>query len=106
MEADEKSDKEGCIAFLLLLALMLPAVFYQGWALWLLWNWFAVPLAPAITWKAAVGIALLVGFLKQRAEGGSKTPTEVLHQFMVLMLAILFSVSIGWALHSIGFGAQ
>lgn len=40
-------------------------VFYQGWALWRLWNWHLVPLgAPAIDFIPAAAICLIVLLLQ------------------------------------------
>lgn len=46
------------------LCLSLLTAMMRGWALSLLWEWFAVPVfaLPALGFSQAVGVALLVGF--------------------------------------------
>lgn len=46
---------------------------YRGWALWVLWGWFA-PLAwGPLPWLNAVGICIIAGFLFTRAAGKAIT---------------------------------
>ena len=96
----------GCIVILVLLVLMPFTAPYQGWALWLLWNWFAVPIAPAITWHAAVGLMLLIGFLKMKPAQKDQKPNEALAVFFTIQVSVLLVVGISWAFHAIGFGAH
>lgn len=104
----ESSTLVGCAIMLALLFAMPFVALYHGWALWLLWNWFAVPLAPAITWHAAVGMMLLIGFLRIRIQAGAgkQKPQEALSHFLTIQLSILVFVVMGWAFHAVGFGGQ
>jgi hypothetical protein len=93
-------------AALALLILYPLIVCYHGWALWLLWNWFAAPIAPPITWPAAVGLVLLIWFIKYNPAQKDTKPSKVIYQAIVVQVAVLFYVGIGWAFHAVGFGAQ
>lgn len=102
----DQSTLVGCAIMLALLFAMPFVALYHGWALWLLWNWFAVPMAPAITWHAAVGMMLLIGFLRIRIQAGEQKPQEALSHFLTIQLSVLMFAGIGWAVHAMGFGGQ
>lgn len=92
----------GCIGALVLLLAAFVALPFQGWALWLMWNWFAVPLAPAITWRSAVGLVLLIGFLKMREMPPDDRQVQAkLVSMAMLQLAVLITVGLGWLVHAL-----
>jgi hypothetical protein len=96
----------GCVGSVVLLVAAIAAVPFQGWALWLMWNWFAVAVAPAITWHAAVGLSLLIGFLKMREGKPDERPLLTkLNVFAMNQVAVLVTVGFGWVFHAVGFGA-
>ena len=105
MNDNIKSDeREGCLVVLILLLLTPFTALYQGWALWMLWNWFAVPLVPSISWHVAVGLMLLIGFLKMHPAQGDQKKNDLLKRFITVQLSVIFAVGISWAFHAIGFG--
>jgi hypothetical protein len=98
---------KSCAGFISVLLLPL-IILYQGWALWLLWNWFAVPLVSPITWRAAVGMTILIGYLKmyytQEQKNGKTDLKEHLWSLIGMQVAVLVMVGIGWVFHAVGFG--
>ena len=96
----------GCIIVLVLLALSPVQALYHGWALWLLWNWFAAPMVPLITWHAAVGMMLLIGFLKMRPAQKDQDPQDAMRAFLIVQISTLLFVGIAWVFHSMGFGVH
>ena len=96
----------GCAIIIVLLALSPFQALYHGWVFWLLWNWFAAPMVPAITWHAAVGLMLLIGFLKMRPVQTDQGPQDALKQFLTVQISIMLFVGIAWAFHAIGFGVH
>jgi len=81
-------------------AVVLANVLVHGWALTLLWNWYAVPFAgaPPLSIPMGIGLTALVAvILGQRGLVGPKDPEEkefvrVLTPFVRPLLAVL----IGW----------
>ena len=81
-------------------AFVLLNVVVHGWALTLLWNWFAVPFAHAPTLSLPMGIgltALSAVILGQRGIYGPKDPEEkpavrILNPLVRPLIAVL----IGW----------
>lgn len=99
MSEDKNGGCVGALALLMAAFVFLP---FQGWALWLMWNWFAVPLAPAISWRSAVGLVLLIGFLKMRETKPDDRPVMTkLESMAMLQAAVLITVGIGWLVHSL-----
>lgn len=100
---NNKTSSTAIVAIIMLVVTPLLSL-YHGWALWLLWNWFAVPMAPVITWKAAVGLTCLIGFIKMRQPTGGPD-TKAVGNFLIYQSAVLLTVLISWAFHAAGFGA-
>lgn len=81
---------------------------FTGWGLWLMWNWFSIPPLPIITWHQAVGLSLLIGYVKIKRvdlhpdKDGTYEPWR---HMLLLVVGILIAVGLGWIMHSaFGFG--
>lgn len=87
-------------AFLIGLVLWLPLAALNGWAVHVLWAWFAVPLgAPAVTHGQAIGLALLVSYMTHvmRPESDDDEPVKAILTRAVWHTAkALMSVGAGW----------
>lgn len=103
---DEQSALIGLVIALALLLATPFAAMYHGWALWLIWNWFAVPLAPAITWNMAVGLSLLIGFIKMKPITNNQKTRDSLKYFLTFQISVLLFVAICWGFHAAGFGVR
>lgn len=55
---------------LLLVARLVPVTILEGWVLSILWRWFVAPALglPLLTVAQAIGVALVVAFLRDRYE--------------------------------------
>lgn len=96
----------GAIA-LLLSVFLLPL--YYGWAVWLMWGWFALPFMGAITWGQSVGLVMLVGVFRMRIatkEERGRSLADTLSAIMTQVLAIALAVCVGWLAHAAGLGAS
>ena len=67
----------------------------NGWALMLLWNWFAVPLLgvlPIVSIPAAIGLGLVVSTLMARyiPTGKDNTWAPIIFLFVQPLAAVLF----------------
>lgn len=52
------------LATALLVCLLVPFAFFNGWIVWLLWGWFVAPIGAApLGYMHAVGVSVCVNFL-------------------------------------------
>lgn len=78
---------------------------YHGWAVWLLWNWFALPSMGTITWHQAVGLSLLVGIVRLKPTPPTTDgPDKAMGRLIAFWLSVLVMVAIAWVIHALGFG--
>jgi len=89
----------------------LAGLWFNGWAVSILWNWFIVPLgACSITLWHGAGIALLIGYLtyqvdlkRQKSEEKDKTEDQIYSGVMalfVLFVRPLIAIGLGWFIHT------
>lgn len=84
--------------FILLLTL---GMLITGWALWLLWGWFAVPIfgLPPLTIAQSYGVAGVVGFLTKQVvhEPGTSANKKIL----INLTFPFISVAFGWLVYKL-----
>jgi hypothetical protein len=103
--SDNDNPLAGCIVALAAIAASPFICMLHGWYTMLLWRWF-IP-APPITWHAAVGMSLVIAFVKIRnVEGAGKSPTEVIKSIVAVQISLALAVFIGWLFWLCGFGNQ
>ena len=94
--------KTGCLGFLALLALMVPAAIWSGWVLAQLWGWFMVPTfdAPDLPIAAAIGISALVSFITYQTPARPKETEGMTSTFVAalgdMFIRPLFALLFGW----------
>ena len=88
--------KAGFASLVLMLALMLPSLWWSGFALATLWGWFIAPLGAATlsTWHAA-GLLLMVSFLWRRARH-DLSKKDVAKAVAHSALNPAFALAFGW----------
>lgn len=72
----------------------------QGWAIYVLWNWFLVPAgAPRLPTLAFVGAVLILELVRRRRGDAEKMKTagRLIELFVEGALTILCGLAIGWA---------
>lgn len=85
-----------------LAAFLIPLVLYQGWAVWMLWQWFATKAgAPAIDYITAVGITLIANLLTNNHSVDPNQTRYPKSQFAGYLVAPAVSVAMGWAINSL-----
>lgn len=90
---------EGFLKSLFMLALAPIFALYRGWALWILWGWFA-PLAwGGMPWMNAVGVCFITGYLVSSDSQNTRTTGERLGLAIVFPLLVLL---VGLVLHTCG----
>jgi hypothetical protein len=84
----------GCAVLLLSPLLYL----YDGWALSLLWLWFAVPAldVPALGVVQAAGLCLVVSFLRDHVQYRDHV-ADVSSNLALILTRPLIYVAVGWA---------
>jgi hypothetical protein len=88
-----------CAGSLALLALTPAFALYRGWALWILWGWFA-PLAwGPLPWLNAVGVCLISSLLT--AHAGAKD-RGVMESFSLAICFPLLVLAVAGVLHFCG----
>lgn len=80
---------------------MLPLTILRGWALSVLWGWFAVPLGlPILSVVNAMGIMLIVSVCSTKSnsvkESSDLTSSEFWSELLVAALAPIFAISAGY----------
>jgi hypothetical protein len=100
----------GCSTLVLITALYIPLLVWQGYAATKLWAWFAVPLLglPALGLWAMVGLALVVGIVwptypSDYAKREFDSKWEKAFPLMVAMLRPAFALLIGWIVRGLAF---
>lgn len=78
------------------IALMIPATVLRGWALSILWGWFAVPIlgAPPLGIAQSIGIALVVGMLAHQYVPSKEK--DVAGPLVAMSLGPFIALFIGW----------
>lgn len=93
---------KGCLAFVALMALMVPAAMWSGWVLTKLWAWFLVPTfgAPVLPIAAAIGIAALVSFITYQSPVRPAKMEGLIEAFLAtlgdMFVRPLFALGFGW----------
>jgi hypothetical protein len=79
-----------------LLMLLLAPLFalYRGWALWVLWGWFAPVSWGPMPWINAVGVSFIVGFLvtqdtKTDRTSGERVGLAIVYPLVVLLVGLI-----------------
>jgi len=76
--------------------LMIAAVLLRGWALSILWGWFAVPIfgLPPLGIAQAIAVALIVSFMTHQYVPSKEKDNWGPALFPIMMP--LFALGIGW----------
>lgn len=90
----------GCLGYIIV---AIPLTIYRGWALTILWGWFAVPLfeVPELSIPFGIGLSLLVGFLTTHYEEppdreGKEWWEPLLGQTFHALFLPTFALLVGW----------
>ena len=74
------------------------SVLVNGWALWLLWGWFMVPLLslPSLTYFQSVGVGLVVSYATYTYVPSKEEDKE--NFFLVVIVRPLVAVLLGFVI--------
>lgn len=99
--SDEKTKDAAtsCAGSLALLALSPAFALYRGWALWILWDWFAPIAWGPMPWLNAVGVCLISSFLTAHASGKDRGAMEA---FSLAVCYPLIVLAVAGLLHLCG----
>lgn len=75
---DSKSPTTSLLGALVLLILSPAMALYRGWAMWIIWDWFAPLSWGQMPWLNAVGVCAIVGFLVTHMPSKDRGSMEVL----------------------------
>lgn len=95
---DKKTLLAGCFGCLGLIAAIPIASALNGWAISVLWNWFAVPYlhVPTLAIVPAIGLRLLWSVFAYDANANTQTKSEWWEPLPKILFAPLVAVGIGW----------
>lgn len=98
------SDKPltGCIVSAILLIISPFVTLLYGLYLKMMWGWFMI--LPPITWAQAVGLALLIYFIKIKHIEGDKGWKDLFRAFFTVQVSYALAVLIAWLFWLCGFG--
>ncbi len=92
----------GCIGAAASVVLIVVAgTIISGWALSVLWGWFIVPVfdLPGLSIIQAIGIALIIGYIKGKSPQRSddrKASDKLIESIGYMFMMPLLSIGIGW----------